>query len=54
MLVERTVGKCDRQHPELVCCVHAKAGAKGLVVFSLWYFLHLISEAKLVCRKLDF
>lgn len=41
-LMERSIGKCDKQHSDLICCVHAKAGAKGLVIFCLWCFLCLL------------
>lgn len=42
LLVERSVGKRDRQHSDLIYHVHTKAGAKDLVVFCLWYFLCLL------------
>ena len=53
--MERSIGKL-RQRSDLTSCVPSQAGAKGLAVFRLWHFLCLllISEAYLVCRKLDF
>lgn len=54
LLVQRSMGNCYRQYSHLICCVHTKAGVKGLILFCLifvWYFLSLLLISSLACLQ---